>query len=99
MLSETYDADIMYDINRAEVKKAQMTASDVVDLKNKVKDADAKENVKIKGIDISAYASPDGELAFNDKLARERSKTASAFFKKELENMKVSQAGMASSLS
>lgn len=94
VLSETYDADIMYDINRAEVKKAQMTASDVVDLKNKVKDADAKENVKIKGIDISAYASPDGELAFNDKLARERSKTASAFFKKELENMKVSQAGM-----
>ncbi|MFO7616437.1 MAG: lipoprotein [Bacteroidales bacterium] len=92
VLSETYGADIMYDINRAEVKKSEMTSTDVAALKNKVKEADALENVKIKGIDVSAYASPDGELSLNDKLARERSKTATAFFKKELQGMKVSQA-------
>jgi len=92
IMLETYQADINYDINKAEVKKTEMKSEDVAALKNKVKAANSKSNYNIKGIDVSAYASPDGELALNDKLARERSQTASRFFKKELENMKVSQA-------
>jgi tetratricopeptide (TPR) repeat protein len=92
IVSETYQADIKYDINKAVVKPGEMKSQDVVALKDKVKAANAQSNVNIKGIDVSAYASPDGELAFNDKLAKERSNTASTFFKKELQNMKVSEA-------
>jgi hypothetical protein len=92
IVPETYQADINYDINRAEVKKTEMQSSDVTALKEKVKAANSKSNYNIKGIDVSAYASPDGELSLNDKLAKERSKTASTFFKKELDNMKVSKA-------
>lgn len=92
IIPETYQADIKYDINRSEVKKSEMKSDDIAALKEKVKTANAQANYDIKGIDVSAYASPDGKLDLNDKLARDRSQTASKFFKKELENMKVNKA-------
>jgi Tfp pilus assembly protein PilF len=92
IIPETYQADINYDINKADVKKTEMKSDDVVALKDKVKAANEKSNYNIKGVDVSAYASPDGELSLNDKLAKERSQTATKFFKKELESMKVSKA-------
>lgn len=92
VVPETYQADIKYDINKSEVKKTEMKSADVKAMKDKVKAANSKSNYNIKGVDVSAYASPDGKLELNDKLARDRSKTASSFFKKELENMKVSNA-------
>lgn len=92
IVPETYQADIKYDINKSEVKKTEMKSADVTAMKDKVKAANSKSNYNIKGVDVSAYASPDGKLELNDKLARDRSKTASSFFKKELENMKVSNA-------
>jgi tetratricopeptide (TPR) repeat protein len=92
IVPETYRADIKYDINKAEVKKSEASSAEVSAMKDKVKSANSKSNYKIIGVDVSAYASPDGALALNDKLARERSKTASSFFKKELENMKVTKA-------
>lgn len=95
IIPETYQADINYDINKAEVKKTEMKSEDVTALKDKVKAANEKSNYDIKGVDISAYASPDGELSLNDKLAKERSQTATKFFKKELETLKVSEAGQA----
>jgi len=95
IVPETYQADINYDINKSEVKKSEMKSDDVTAIKEKVKAANSKSNYKIKGVDVSAYASPDGKLDLNDKLAKDRSKTASAFFKKELAGMKVSNADQA----
>ncbi|MFH0761996.1 MAG: hypothetical protein V2A67_10890 [Bacteroidota bacterium] len=95
VIPETYQADINYDINKAEVKKSEMKSEDVAALKDKVKAANEKSNYDIKGVDVSAFASPDGELSLNDKLAKERSQTATKFFKKELETLKVSEAGQA----
>ena len=92
IIPETYQADINFDINRAEVKKGEMKSDDVTALKDKVSAANAKSNYDIKKINISSYASPDGKLDLNDKLAKERSKTSSNFFKKELETMKVTKA-------
>ncbi len=92
IIPEAYEADIMYQINRAEVRKEEAKKDDIEKLKADVKNAEAKDNVKIRDIQVSAYASPDGELAFNDKLAGNRSQTAFTFFKKELNNMKVTKA-------
>lgn len=92
IVPESYTADIHYTINRDEVRTSETKSDDITALKNAVKAANEKDNVKFRGVEISAYASPDGELSFNDKLAGGRSKTASNFFKKELKSMKVTQA-------
>ncbi len=92
IVPEAYEADIHYTINRADVRTSETKSDDIAALKEKVKAANEKDNIKFRGVEISAYASPDGELDFNDKLAGNRSQTATKFFKKELKNLKVAQA-------
>ncbi len=92
IIPETYEADIHFNINRANVKSSEKKSDDIAALKDQVKAANEKDNVKFRGVEISAFASPDGELDFNDKLAGNRSQTASKFFKKELQNLDVIQA-------
>ena len=92
IIPEQYEADIHYLINRAEVRDQEKKSEDIAQLKDKVKEANQKDNVQFRGVEISAYASPDGEIDFNDKLATNRSKTATSYFKKELKDLKVSQA-------
>lgn len=92
IVPEKYEADIHYVINRADVRTEEKRSDDITALKNQVKAANEKDNVEFRGVEISAYASPDGEIDFNDKLASNRSKTATSFFKSELKNLKVAQA-------
>jgi len=92
IVQEAYEADIHYVINRADVRASEQKSGDILALKDAVKAANEKDNVKFRGVEVSAFASPDGELAFNDKLANSRSQTASKFFKNELKNLKVTQA-------
>ncbi len=92
IVPETYEADIHFSINRADVKSGEKKSDDIAALKEQVKAANAKDNIELRGVDISAFASPDGEYDFNDKLAGNRSKTAAKFFKKELQGLEVNQA-------
>lgn len=92
IIPETYEADIHYDINSARVKKEETASADVDKLIDKVVSADKADNIKFRDIKISAYASPDGELDYNDKLAGNRSETANKFLRKELKDLNVSSA-------
>jgi tetratricopeptide (TPR) repeat protein len=94
IIPETYKADVRYDINSATVGAKEKSKKEIEDLKGQVKAADQKDNYKIRGVKVSAYASPDGELDFNDKLAGDRSATATKFFQSELKKLEVKQADM-----
>jgi len=80
-------ADIHYLINRAEVRKEETTSDDITKLKEYTKDAAKDERKDLKGVEVSAYASPDGTLDLNTDLAAKRKNTSSEFisgaFKKE----------------
>ncbi|NTW31855.1 MAG: hypothetical protein HGB12_04405 [Bacteroidetes bacterium] len=51
-----------------------------------------KNNWKIKNIDISAWASPEGEETFNQGLSDKRSKTADKYIKEQIKNDIVDKA-------
>lgn len=92
IIPETYKADMLYKINSATVLPEETKAEDIKEIKAKVEAANSKANYEFRGVKVSAYASPDGELDFNDKLAGNRSKTATKFFQTELKKLKVAQA-------
>lgn len=92
IIPETYKADMHYKINSAIVQKDEKNSDDIADIKSKVEAANAKENYKLRGVKISAFASPDGEFDFNEKLAGNRSKTATKFFRSELKKLEIAQA-------
>ncbi len=77
-------ADIYYLINRAEVRKEEITSADVQQLLSYTKAANEDDRKDLKGVEVSAYASPDGALDFNTTLAAQRERTSSSFLESEL---------------
>ena len=70
---ENMVADIHYVINQAQVRPAELNQQDFKDLKSYLKNAMLPESRRdIKGVDVSSYASPDGELDLNAKLSDNR---------------------------
>ena len=70
--AEAINADIHYVINKSNVRSSELRDDDIKGLETFVKDASGNEKVKVKNASISAYASPDGELDFNEDLADRR---------------------------
>ena len=48
-----------------------------------------KEGLNLKNVEVSAYASPDGGLKLNDKLAAQRQNNTEKYVQKTLKNTKV----------
>jgi tetratricopeptide (TPR) repeat protein len=77
-------ADIHYIINRAEVRSSEAESSDVKDLETFTQKANQDEKINLKNVEVSAYASPDGDIDLNFDLAAKRKETSSAFLAKKL---------------
>lgn len=84
IVPEAYEADIKYVINRADVRRTEMKKDEITGLSETLKEANENERLDLKGIEISAYASPDGELDLNTKLADKRQKTANKYLAGQL---------------
>jgi hypothetical protein len=84
---ETGEADIHYVIERSNVRRSELTKEDIKTLEEFIAAANKAENKEFKGANISAYASPDGPLDLNTRLAEERQNSAKGYldgvFKKE----------------
>ena len=92
IIPDEYDADIHYIINRSDVRMSELKQEDITGLADYIKQAEANERVDLKGVKLSAYASPDGALDLNDKLAQRRQASAERFFKNETKKAKIEAA-------
>jgi len=89
IIPDSYEADIKYVINRADVRRSEMGKEEITGMNETIKETDANERLELKGIEISAYASPDGELDLNTKLADKRQKTAEKYLAGQLKKAKI----------
>ncbi|MFO7671125.1 MAG: tetratricopeptide repeat protein [Bacteroidales bacterium] len=89
IVPEAYEADIKYVINRADVRTSETGKEEIKGLSQTIQDANKNERVNMTGIEISAYASPDGALALNTKLADQRQKTAEKYLAGQLKKSKI----------
>ncbi len=89
IVPDNYTADIHYLINSAVVRNTELKKEDIEKLKEYTKQAFDDQRKELKDIDVSAYASPDGTLAFNTKLSEDRQNTSSKYLKGELKKENV----------
>ncbi|MGC9374738.1 MAG: TPR end-of-group domain-containing protein [Bacteroidales bacterium] len=82
-------ADIHYVIQRSNIRRSELTAEDIKELENFIKQVNKAENKDYKGIEISAYASPDGPEKLNERLSVERKKSADNYLAKVIDKAKV----------
>jgi Flp pilus assembly protein TadD, contains TPR repeats len=89
IVPDEYTADIKYLINKADLRKEELTKEEIAKLKEYNKEAAKDPRKKLKSMEISSYASPDGTLDFNTKLAEKRQDVSSKFLTKELKKDEV----------
>ena len=89
VIQELTEADIKFLIQSAELRSSETKSESVKALQAAIKDAKANEKKEINKIEVSGYASPDGGMDLNEKLAQNRQKAAANFLKKDLKKNKV----------
>ena len=80
IIKQAQDANIMFVIQQKALKES---------LKNFAADT---KNYAIDNVEVSAYASPDGGVKLNDKLAAQREKNAAQYVKNEVKKAKADAA-------
>lgn len=88
------NASIFYIVNQSNVRPSEMNNAEMKAMKEFVMNGMTKSYV-FKGVNVSAYASPDGELTLNSNLAEDRAKSAmkalEAMFKEKKTKVEAGQ--------
>jgi hypothetical protein len=87
-VTEQQLADIFFLIQQAQVRDSELKKDEVKNLKDYVVAAQSIPNKNVKGIEVSSYASPDGAIDLNTKLAGDREKATKGYLEKELKKPK-----------
>ena len=88
--AQKQEAEIKFLINQANLRKSEMKNNSVKEFVQMLKKINRdKEGLNIKNVEVAAYASPEGGVKFNDKLASKRQNTSEKYVKQTLKTTKV----------
>lgn len=88
--AQKQEAEIKFLINQANLRKSEMKNNSVKEFVQMLKKINRdKEGLNIKNVEVAAYASPEGGVKFNDKLASKRQNTSEKYVKQTLKKTKV----------
>lgn len=87
------EANIKFLINQANIRKSELKNNSVQEFIEMLKKINAdREGLNIQNVEIQAYASPEGGVKFNDKLAGQRKNQSEKYVKNTLKQTKVDAA-------
>ncbi|MBP3566018.1 MAG: hypothetical protein J6J76_00475 [Paraprevotella sp.] len=90
IISEKQEANIKFLIQQATVRKSELNSNNVKEFVKMMKQInDEQETKALRNIEISAYASPDGALDLNTRLAEQRQGNSEKYVQKELKAIKM----------
>jgi tetratricopeptide (TPR) repeat protein len=91
VIQELTEADIKFLIQSANLRSSETKSEAVKALQAAVRDANSADRKEINKIEVAGYASPDGGLDLNEKLAKNRQKVAQNFLKNDLKKAKINK--------
>lgn len=89
IIEERQEAEIKFLIQKSEIRKSEVKSETVVALTKRIEEASKAANLEMKGLEVASYASPDGGMELNEKLADKRDKESVKFVNKELKKLKA----------
>ncbi len=93
IINEKYAADIMFLINKANIRADQLNTDAMVELRKEIMAAAGDSARVIEELNIKSYASPDGGLDINERLAENREKSTTTYLKDQLKKDKITEFG------
>ena len=90
VIKQAKQANIMFLIQQTNLRWSEINSDQMKDFTATLKDVNAgTKNKALENVEVSAYASPDGGLDLNDRLAAQRQKNAQTHVNKMLKKNKV----------
>lgn len=90
VIKQAKEANILFLIQQTNLRMSELKSNEIKDFKNALADiATDYENKVLDDVQISSYASPDGDFDLNDNLATGRGDNAAKFVNKELRRAKL----------
>ena len=93
VINEKYDADIKFLINQANIRDGQLRSSEMENLNKELATANDDNRREIKEINVTSYASPDGGVKLNTKLAENREKNTVSYVQGKLKKENITDFG------
>lgn len=89
--AQKQEAQIKFLINQANLRKSELKNNSVQEFIQLLKQINAdKEKLNLNNVEVLAYASPDGGVELNDKLASKRQNVSVDYAKKQLKGSNLS---------
>lgn len=90
IIKQAQEANIMFVIQQANIRSSETKSDAIKALQESMKSfASDTKNYGVENLQVSAYASPDGGMDLNDKLASQREQNTKKYIQKELKNSKL----------
>lgn len=93
IINEKYSADIHFLINQANLRQSELSSDEVLRLHRDLRAAAGDTTRVIEEINISSYASPEGGIDLNTRLAQNRETNTQSYLEKQLKKDKVTEFG------
>ena len=93
IINEKYNADIHFLINQANIRDGQLKSDQMLTLNEKINEANAAKDRQIEEINISSYASPEGSLNLNTRLAESREQNTKKYLTGKLKKDNITEFG------
>lgn len=88
--TQKQEANIKFLINQAQLRKSELQNNSVQEFVKMLKKINAdREGLNVQNVEVLAYASPDGGVKFNDRLANNRQDVSEKYVKDQLKKTKV----------
>jgi hypothetical protein len=89
VIEQKQEANVKFLIGQAQLRKSELQNNSVQEFVRLLAEiAKDQEGKVLNGVEVSAYASPDGGYQLNEKLAGQREKVTSDFLKKQMKQTK-----------
>lgn len=93
VINEKYAADILFLINKANIRANQLKTDAMTELQKEILNTASDTSRVLQEINIKSYASPDGTLDFNTALAADREKVTKGYIQNQLKKDKITEFG------
>jgi Flp pilus assembly protein TadD len=90
VIEQKQEANIKFLIQQAELRKGELKNNSVQEFVRLLSQINSDhEKLALENVEVSAFASPDGGLDLNDKLAGQRQKVTEQYVNQELKKLKM----------
>ncbi len=87
---QKYNANIKFLIQQANLRKSELKNNSVTEFVNLLQKINKdQENLNLASVEVSAYASPDGGVKLNEKLANQRQKNTEKYVEQQMKRIKM----------